>query len=376
MATRDPLADLKQMGQQYWQGLQDLGQQFLKNNPAAPASSPWAEGLEQWRTLYQGKDDSGVLGQILNQGKTWMSSLEQMFKSSAGGMGADLQAMLRESLAQFRSSQPWLGGLGQSSQWFDPAQMQQWAQNFGMPAAAGSPAHAPAFGFNREQQERFTELADHLVEYQRQTQRYQTLINSAMEGAIARMEHKLAQLDEPGRQLKTLKSVYDLWIDALEESYAEVALSPQFREAYGDLVNSQMRVRQGVQHQVERSTGDLGMPTRSELDGVHRKLAGLRRSVRQLDPDLLESLRSEIVMLKREVAELKSATRKAEMVVVKPTPARASSAAAPAPGKASPAPASKAKPAASTSAAAPDAAADVKAVASKPAARPRKRPTP
>src|SRR5690606_7558192 len=88
MATRDPLADLQQMGQQYWQGLQDMGQQFLKQNP--PPAAPWEQGMEQWRSLYQGADAGGVLGNLLSQGKTWMSTLEQLFKAGAGGTGADL----------------------------------------------------------------------------------------------------------------------------------------------------------------------------------------------------------------------------------------------------------------------------------------------
>lgn len=300
MATRDPLADLKQLGQQYWQGLQDLGQQFLRHNPAP--SAPWSEGMDKWRALYQGADSAGVLGNLLDQGKTWMNTLEQVFKSAGS---ADLGTLARQSLEQFRSSQPWLGGLGNNSTWFDPAQLQQWLSSTGMGMQPGA-AHAPAFGFNREQQERLTQLGDDLAAYQQETQRYQALINKAMEAAIARMEHKLAQLDEPGRHLKSLKSVYDLWVDALEESYAEVALSPEFREAYGALVNSQMRVRKGVQTQVERNCAELGMPTRSELDGVHRKVADLRRSVRQVSAEEVQGLRAELDELRQQLATLQA----------------------------------------------------------------------
>ena len=45
---------------------------------------------------------------------------------------------------------------------------------------------------------------------------------------------------------QSARALFDLWIDAAEEAYAEIALSPQFREVYGEFVNSQMRVRAGA----------------------------------------------------------------------------------------------------------------------------------
>src|SRR5690606_9996916 len=76
--------------------------------------------------------------------------------------------------------------------------------------------------------------------------------------------------EEPGRQIETPRALFDLWIDAAEEAYAEIALSPEFRRAYADLVDAQMRVRAGLQGQVEQVCATLGMPTRTEVDAAHR----------------------------------------------------------------------------------------------------------
>jgi hypothetical protein len=86
--------------------------------------------------------------------------------------------------------------------------------------------------------------------------------------------------------LKSFREVYDLWIDAAEEGYAEVALSMEFREVYGALVNAQMRVRQQVQGEVERAGAALGMPTRTELSSVHQKLADMRRRMARIEESL------------------------------------------------------------------------------------------
>jgi hypothetical protein len=95
-------------------------------------------------------------------------------------------------------------------------------------------------------------------------------------------ESKLAEREEPGRQLKSARELFDLWIDAAEESYADIALSPEFRDAYGALVNAQMRLRAGVQKEVELAGAMLGMPTRTEIDAAHRKIAELERALRRM----------------------------------------------------------------------------------------------
>lgn len=309
MANRDPFADWQALGQQYWQGLTELGQKFI--TPAAPPpSTPWAEGMEQWTRMFQGQPPSAqqtLFDQVLAQGKTYVSTLEELFKAGAGAgqQPFDLGALARSSLEQFRSSQPWLEGLGDYGKWFDPAALEKLVGNLG--GDAKSWLGMPAFGFNRQQQERLQQLQSDLLDFQQQNQRYNALISKSMEGAIKRMESKLGELAEPGRQLKSLKSVYDLWIDALEESYAEIALSPEFREVYGDLVNAQMKLKRGIATQVERSTGELGMPTRTELDGVHRKLATVRGQLRALDVDAVDALRAEVADLRAQIAVLKAA---------------------------------------------------------------------
>jgi hypothetical protein len=76
--------------------------------------------------------------------------------------------------------------------------------------------------------------------------------------------------------------LFDLWIDSAEEAWAELALSPDYRRVYGEMTNAQMRVRAGVQDQIERISGQFGMPTRTEVNSGHRKVTQLEREVREL----------------------------------------------------------------------------------------------
>src|SRR5688572_25319862 len=141
----------------------------------------------------------------------------------------------------------------------------------------------PTFGYTREQQERAQAVAAANLAYQEWNARYNALLLKASMRAVEIMESKLAERSEPGREITSMRGLYDLWIDAAEEGYAEIALSQDFRHVYGELVNAQMRVRKLFNAEVERNTQSLGIPTRTELDSVHKRLAEVRRQLSRLE---------------------------------------------------------------------------------------------
>lgn len=140
----------------------------------------------------------------------------------------------------------------------------------------------PAFGLGREHQERLQALAQAQLEYARREGEFNLLMLRALERAHALFSAKLVERSAPGKALASARALFDLWIDVAEEAYAEVALSPEFRSAYGALVNAQMRLRQGVQREVEQAAAQFGMPTRAEMDAAHRRIAELERALRRM----------------------------------------------------------------------------------------------
>jgi hypothetical protein len=174
---------------------------------------------------------------------------------------------------------------------------------------------APAFGYAREHQEHYQKMALAFVDFQQAAKKYSALIMKSSQRSFEILELKLAERAEPGRQIDSVRALYDLWVDAAEEAYAEIALSDEFRKVYGDVVNSQMRVRSQMQQEVERIGVDLGMPTRTELNSVHKRLHDLRRELRDsqeaqrnVDSDgrdaEIAAMRAEIDDLRRLVEKL------------------------------------------------------------------------
>ncbi len=194
---------------------------------------------------------------------------------------------------------------------------------FGAMPGAGNPVdevkawlQLPAFGYLREHQEHQQKSAVAWVEYQEQLVRYNAKMLEAARRGFELFEGKLTEREQPGRQIESLRALYDLWVDAAEEGYAEIALSQEFREIYGELTNAQMRLRSQIHQEIERLSVDLGMPTRSELNNIGERLQALRREVRAQRGgdafiDEIAALRGELDELKAAVGGARRASREA-----------------------------------------------------------------
>src|SRR5690606_33293613 len=121
-------------------------------------------------------------------------------------------------------------------------------------------------GFAREHQERLQAQAKAGLRWQDALAAYNALMAKVSQDAFDRFESKLAEREEPGRQIGSVRALFDLWVDAAEEAYAEAALSADYRKAYGELVNAQMQLRATTQAIAEQVANLLGLPGRTELD--------------------------------------------------------------------------------------------------------------
>jgi hypothetical protein len=276
-----------------WQSMQEQFAQAWKDTAGAgQGAAPLAEGFAQWARLAgAGGAGSEALDRMVGGARQMVQMMQaalQQATSPGGPSGADWTAAISSALGGIGpSDNPMLDALRQAAGEGARGFEQMFAE-FGAAAAPlrrdfQAMLQMPAFGYQRESQERQQQFTLALDDYREQVGHYNRLMMDASRRALEKLERKLAEHSEPGRQLKSWRALYDTWIDAAEEGYAEVALSPEFRQAYGALVNAQMRVRRHVQQQVERSAGQLGMPTRGELDAVHRKLGELARRVVELE---------------------------------------------------------------------------------------------
>ncbi|HRQ64981.1 MAG TPA: class III poly(R)-hydroxyalkanoic acid synthase subunit PhaE [Xanthomonadaceae bacterium] len=309
----DWLGDWQALQQRYWTSMGEMARKAADQaGKLRPADMPkWHEGLEIWSRAFQGgRNGHGELVErALAHGKAYLDMIQRVGSLAAqppGQVGTqDWAATFTEMM---KGALPGVGASGfealRSANIHGARGVEQMMADI-EPVLSAFLGEARAllgvqpFGMAREHQERQQALASAVLDYQQASARYQALLTRSLERGIENFEGKLADRSEPGRHIESPKALYDLWIDAAEEGYAEVALSEDFQDAYGALVNTQMRVRQLLQDQVERLTAALGMPTRSEVNSVHRKLAALKRG--NVDADALAELQAEVARLRAQL---------------------------------------------------------------------------
>ena len=188
-----------------------------------------------------------------------------------------------------------------------------WLQQFQL--QVGPVAAEPGVRPRREHQARWQALLRAQEEYQQHSRAYVDQIKQALTRPRA---VRAAQHEQPGT-VTSARAMFDLWIDAAEEAYAKVAMSEPFQQVYARWATRSAcapaaarggtderahrpadpqhvrTVPAGVrlagqradaparrlQREVEQMSERIGLPTRSEMDAAHRRIAELERSLRR-----------------------------------------------------------------------------------------------
>lgn len=252
-------------------------------------------------------------------GSEWRAAFEQ-------GM-EDLKKNLETQAAQ--ANDAWRGF---ASSWGLPGeQWQEFVKSLGdsppgLEAMMGEQAgeafkrilHAPALGYNREQQEKVQQWLLLAGEYQKAMQEYANLLSETNGKAVDLCTQRIVDLEQKGEGPETLRGVYDVWVDCGESAYGELAVDDRYLVAQGNLTNALMRLK-GHENEMQQEWLEMmNIPGRRELDTVVCRLHSVRREVRDLKDQIeeteagavageLNALRAEVQALRTELAQLKQA---------------------------------------------------------------------
>lgn len=308
--ANDFMKDYQAFAQQSW----DAWMRYLQQQqPGQP--NPFGMGIMGMGAAAMPQED--LLTRSLASLKAYGNWLQQAATGAALGQQthpwqqpAAMQSFLSAFTQPFQQT---VAGIDSASAFGMEHQWQSWLQAMqqaGM--AAGMPASQVAtFGITREFQLDQQALQAAMQEYTQISARYQALLQKVNAQGISKLQEMLGQ---PGKQVESLKAMYDLWVDAMEDAYAEMALSQEYRDVFGALVNAQMQVRKLQQQHTEQMCRELGIPTRSEVNSLGKRVQQLRRELKErgqveatTDTSLVDTLHAEIATLKRELAASKAA---------------------------------------------------------------------
>lgn len=291
--------DWMEAQRKYWSAWMDMSRKAMGNHN--PGHTGWADGLDQWwKTVGSGMPLSGneAMEQMLKMGRNYFSMAENLYQ------GNNATEALNRWLDQMNSAFQGftqIPGASKDANAFWQMPMDTWrrATSSFMPMpgdfmqALRPPARAPygdavqeqldrflsvpGVGYTRESQEQYQNLAKVVINYQQAMQNYQAAFNKVGMDSIDRFR---ARLDDAGRQdqpITSMRALYDEWVDVCEEVYGEFVMSEEYAKLYGEMVNHLMAVKHQGTRLMDEVSESLNMPTRCEVNTLHRRLQESRR---------------------------------------------------------------------------------------------------
>jgi polyhydroxyalkanoate synthesis regulator phasin len=255
------------------------------------ASGSTASGSTESETRdHEASGAEAISGQILGLGQRWLEagqSYLQGWQQFAHRAAADATA-------------------GEAPLKFGEEMVNGWQGAWAGAASAGEGAtrqlaeliaRLPTLGLAREHTESWRELLAAQTEFQRLEQELRGVWIKVQADALAMVERLMRERSAAQQNLdpaappggNNYRELYDLWVECGEKIFSQVAHSDSYCKLQAQLGNAAMRLRAGQQALIERALKQFDLPTRSELNTVHKQMRELRERVATLEAQLADA---------------------------------------------------------------------------------------
>jgi class III poly(R)-hydroxyalkanoic acid synthase PhaE subunit len=223
--------------------------------------------------------------------KTWIEQQRRALAAAAGpALSTEIRDLQRRWLdvgAAYLTGLAGLGGSTVSPDGFGAEVLAAWRRNWAGTDAATPPsgewsellARLPAMGLMREHADVWRELAAAQSECERLQEQLRAVFSRVQSEALTLLETRVQQRASAGRPVETPRELYDSWVECGEQVYAQVAHGEPFCRLQAELGNAAMRLRAHQQRIVEQWSKHLDLPTRSEVNTLHRTVSALRQEL-------------------------------------------------------------------------------------------------
>jgi class III poly(R)-hydroxyalkanoic acid synthase PhaE subunit len=321
--------------QKYWHNWNEMSRKAMG---LEPPKSPWENAMDHWwQALAPSAPNSSreFVEKMMQQGKLFFQMGDQFSRNMTEGK--DWQDALNQTLEKMQSA--FAAGAEQSAGaaesgfnqmmafWQNP--MNSWRKLAGnlplnhdmanMPNLFEQMLNAPGLGYTRETEERYKQLMQAGLHYQKAFAAYTHFFSDLGTTSAQRMKNKVAGLKEQGEAIDSARKLYDLWVAACEEVYAEHTMTAEYAKIHGELVNALMAFKKVWNELLDYRLGLLNMPTQREIRTLQCRLQESRRELRHLSGDV-DRLKEQIA----ELAKQPTATPPAAETTAAPKPRKAS----------------------------------------------------
>jgi class III poly(R)-hydroxyalkanoic acid synthase PhaE subunit len=144
----------------------------------------------------------------------------------------------------------------------------------------------PAVGLAREQTLAWREVAEAQAACLRLESELCAVLAQIQSDALTLLEQRVGERRAAGKQLGSMRELYELWVECSEQLYAKVAHSDEYCRLQGELGNAATHLRACQQRVIEHGLRHFDLPTRSELNTLHRQVRELRDKLAEYEARL------------------------------------------------------------------------------------------
>ncbi len=248
---------------------------------------PWNELTDRWRDLY---NEQAKVSQ------TWLESQAELASSLAGLSPAGGQAVDPAALAELWKSGMALGslrdvlpgfestGIGSETlgKMLDPMSLTLMGGNQ-VGEAIRRLTEGPRLADVGSIERGMAEVMELYLEVQTAARAYESVVASAWMEANRRFTADLAQRFRNDGEVLAAKDAHKVWLAIANETLMETHRSETFLNAQRQLLRAGMDFLLAERKFVEQLVEPAGIPTRSEIDELHRTVHTLKQRVRTLE---------------------------------------------------------------------------------------------
>ncbi|MGH1487467.1 MAG: poly(R)-hydroxyalkanoic acid synthase subunit PhaE [Cellvibrionaceae bacterium] len=142
-------------------------------------------------------------------------------------------------------------------------------------------SEGPLFSGISDIDNRLAQVSDSWVELFNRSKEYHSIVFARWTQAYSRFIEDLQNLDEEQRKDLSPRKLVDLWSNVANEELLSLHRSEEFLNAQRAVIRSSMEYRLHEKNVAEVICEALHIPTRDEVDDLHKTVTELRRELRQ-----------------------------------------------------------------------------------------------
>lgn len=269
-----------------------------KGAAGASQSNPWEQALDQWWQALAPNAPPGIqelLEKTQAQGRQLFRLAEQFVQARQQSAGdPDWQAAIQQTFGDLR------GIIAAITGTMNPLPEELLTEG----TIDSSRDYMerlfalPGLGLGQRSQVRQREIIARLLRYQQARHAYELFLVDLGRRSVDRLQEQLAALDEQGEPIESARALYDCWVSVCEGVYAEQAATPEYVKLYGELINSQMAVKQQMRDMLDEAFTAMGMPTTRAVRALELRAHQDRQAIKSLQAEVA-AMRSPAAIKKR-----------------------------------------------------------------------------